>query len=60
MREKERRTSELLVRLDDIQFVYKKIEIVLKAIILKTKQSNSMKLNSLGVDYHKFILGAIS
>ena len=32
--------------------VYKKFEVILKAIILKTTQSNWMKLNSLGVGNH--------
>lgn len=32
----------------------------LKAIILKTTQSSSMKLKSLGVEHHGFVLGPIS
>ena len=36
------------------------IDIILKAIILKTTESSAMKLNSLGVEHHKFILGLIS
>ena len=34
--------------------------IILKEIILKTTESSSMKLNILGVEHHKFILGLIS
>ena len=39
--------------------VSQKLDIILKAIILKTTESSLMKLNSLGVEYHKFILGPI-
>ena len=35
-------------------------DIILKAIIWKTTTSSTMKLNSLGVEHHKFILGSIS
>lgn len=34
--------------------------IILKAIILKTAKSSSVKLNSVGVERHKFIMGLIS
>lgn len=37
----------------------KKKYIVLKAIILKTAQSSSMELNSLGVEHHKFTMEPI-
>ena len=38
----------------------KKFDIILKAIILKTIKTSSMKLNNLGVEHHRFILGPIS
>ena len=37
-----------------------KLDIILKAIILKTTKSTSMKLNSLSVECSKFILEPIS
>ena len=37
----------------------KKFDIILKAIILRTK-SSLMKLKNFGVEHHKFILGLIS
>ena len=37
-----------------------KFDILLKAIILKTTESSSMKLNSLRVEHHTFILRPIS
>ena len=37
-----------------------KFDIILKVVILKTIKSSSMKLDSLGVENHKFILGTIS
>ena len=38
----------------------KKNDIILKAIILKTTFSVSMKLYSLGIEHHEFMLGSIS
>ena len=43
-----------------IYIVSQKIDIILKAIILKTTKSSSTKLNSSGVKHHKFILAPIS
>ena len=52
------------MRLQIVYILYtkcpQKSDIILKAIILKTFKSSSMKLKRLGVEYHKFILELVS